>query len=161
MEKQITLNVNGKPYTMTVQSGEILLNVLRDRLHLTGTKYGCGIGECGACTVLLNGRTVLSCQMLAVQADSSEIVTIEGLEKNGALDPLQEAFLEEGAVQCGFCTPGMVLTAKELLVRNQNPSNEEIKEAIRGNLCRCTGYTNIVKAVHKGAEMMKTSNKEE
>jgi carbon-monoxide dehydrogenase small subunit len=160
MEKQITLNVNGKPYTMTVQPGEILLNVLRDRLHLTGTKYGCGIGECGACTVLLNGRTVLSCQMLAVQADGGEIVTIEGLEKNGTLDPIQEAFLEEGAVQCGFCTPGMVLTAKELLARNQNPSSEEIKEAIRGNLCRCTGYTNIVKAVHKGAEMLKSAKKE-
>lgn len=160
MEKQITLNVNGKPYTMTVQPGEILLNVLRDRLHLTGTKYGCGIGECGACTVLLNGRTVLSCQMLAVQADGGEIVTIEGLEQNGTLDPIQEAFLEEGAVQCGFCTPGMVLTAKELLARNQNPSSEEIKEAIRGNLCRCTGYTNIVKAVHKGAEMLKSAKKE-
>jgi aerobic carbon-monoxide dehydrogenase small subunit len=161
MEKQITLNVNGKPYTIAVGTGEVLLNVLRDRLHLTGTKYGCGIGECGACTVLLNGRTVLSCQMLAVQADGGEILTIEGLEQNGALDPLQEAFLEEGAVQCGFCTPGMVLTAKELLARNQTPSSEEIKEAIRGNLCRCTGYTNIVRAVQKGAEMMNISNKEQ
>jgi carbon-monoxide dehydrogenase small subunit len=157
--KQITLHVNGKPYTITVEPNEILLNVLRERLHLTGAKYGCGIGECGSCTMLLNGRSVLSCQMLAVTADGAEITTIEGLEKNGELHPLQEAFLEEGAVQCGFCTPGMILTAKELLDNNRDPSAEQIREAIRGNLCRCTGYTNIVKAVRKGAEMMNTEER--
>jgi carbon-monoxide dehydrogenase small subunit len=156
MDKQqhITLHVNGKPYTITVTPAEILLNVLRERLHLTGAKYGCGIGECGSCTVLMNGRSVLSCQILAVTADGAEITTIEGMEKNGKLHPLQEAFLEEGAVQCGFCTPGMILTAKELLDKNRNPSSEEIKEAIRCNLCRCTGYTNIIQAIHKGAEAM-------
>jgi aerobic carbon-monoxide dehydrogenase small subunit len=147
MSIPITLNVNDRDYHITVGPNEILLNVLRDRLHLTGTKYGCGIGECGACTVLMDGRSVLSCQILAVSAAGKKIVTIEGLEKNGEADPIQEAFVEEGAVQCGFCTPGMVVTAKELLQENANPSSEEIKEAIRGNLCRCTGYTSIVRAV--------------
>jgi len=147
MSIPITLNVNDRDYHIAVGPNEILLNVLRDRLHLTGTKYGCGIGECGACTVLMDGRSVLSCQILAVSAAGKKIVTIEGLEKNGEADPIQEAFVEEGAVQCGFCTPGMVVTAKELLRENANPSSEEIKEAIRGNLCRCTGYTSIVRAV--------------
>ena len=147
MSIPITLNVNDRDYHITVGPNEILLNVLRDRLHLTGTKYGCGIGECGACTVLMDGRSVLSCQILAVSAAGKKIVTIEGLEKNGEADPIQEAFVEEGAVQGGFCTPGMVVTAKELLQENANPSSEEIKEAIRGNLCRCTGYTSIVRAV--------------
>lgn len=147
MSIPITLNVNERDYHINVEPNEILLNVLRDRLHLTGTKYGCGIGECGACTVLMDGRSVLSCQILAVSAVGKKIVTIEGLEKNGQADPIQEAFIEEGAVQCGFCTPGMVVTAKELLEENPKPSSEEIKEAIRGNLCRCTGYTNIVRAV--------------
>lgn len=160
MNKRISLHVNGKPYTLSVGSGEILLNVLRDRLNLTGTKYGCGIGECGSCTVLLDGRSVLSCQMLAVSADGCEITTIEGLEKNGELHPLQQAFLDEGAVQCGFCTPGMVLTATELLTKNSRPSSDEIKEAIRGNLCRCTGYTNIIKAVQKGAEAMRSPDRD-
>jgi carbon-monoxide dehydrogenase small subunit len=149
----ITLHVNGRDYSLHVESNEILLNVLRDRLHLTGTKYGCGIGECGACTILLDGRSVLSCQILAVTADKREIVTIEGLEQKGGLDPMQEAFVEEGAVQCGFCTPGMVLTAKELVERNPDPQTADIQEALRGNFCRCTGYTNIISAVKRGAEM--------
>ena len=154
---QITLTVNKKRYDLTVEPNEILLNVLRDRLHLTGVKYGCGIGECGSCTVLLNGRSVLSCQMLAVSADGQDIITIEGLEEDGKLHPLQEAFIDEGAVQCGFCTPGMVLTAKELIDKNPSPTEEEIQDAIRGNLCRCTGYANIVKAVKTGAEKLKRS----
>lgn len=150
----IKLIVNKKEYELLVEPNEILLNVLRERLHLTGTKYGCGIGECGACTVLLNGRSVLSCQMLAVSASEQEIITIEGLEENGKMHPLQEAFIDEGAVQCGFCTPGMVLTAKELLDRNPTPADGEIQDAIRGNLCRCTGYANIVKAVKTAAEKL-------
>jgi carbon-monoxide dehydrogenase small subunit len=155
MGVSITLKVNGKQHDITVEPNEILLNVLRDRLHLTGAKYGCGIGECGACTVLLNGRSVLSCQMLAVSADGQDIITIEGLEENGKLHPMQEAFIDEGAVQCGFCTPGMVLTAKELVDHNPSPTEEEIQDAIRGNLCRCTGYANIVKAVKTGAEKLR------
>lgn len=147
MNIPIKLNVNGREYSISVEPKEILLNVLRDRLHLTGTKYGCGIGECGACTILLDGRSVLSCQMLAVSANGKKIVTIEGLEENGEVAPIQQAFVDEGAVQCGFCTPGMVVTAKELLDTNPNPDSEAIKEAIRGNLCRCTGYTNIIRAV--------------
>ncbi len=147
MKTAITLNVNGKEYPLEVKPNEILLNVLRDRLGLMGTKYGCGIGECGACTVLLEGRAILSCQTLAFTADGKKITTIEGLEKDGSLDPLQQAFIDEGAVQCGYCTPGMILSAKALLEAKPDPSNEEIKQAIRGNLCRCTGYTNIVRAI--------------
>jgi len=147
MKIAITLNVNGKEYPLEVKPNEILLNVLRDRLGLMGTKYGCGIGECGACTVLLEGRAILSCQTLAFTADGKKITTVEGLEKDGSLDPLQQAFIDEGAVQCGYCTPGMILSAKALLDAKPDPSNEEIKQAIRGNLCRCTGYTNIVRAI--------------
>ena len=147
MKIAITLNVNGKEYPVEVKPNEILLNVLRDRLGLMGTKYGCGIGECGACTVLLEGRAILSCQTLAFTADGKKITTVEGLEKDGSLDPLQQAFIDEGAVQCGYCTPGMILSAKALLDAKSDPSNEEIKQAIRGNLCRCTGYTSIVRAI--------------
>jgi carbon-monoxide dehydrogenase small subunit len=145
----ITLNVNQKDYSLEVKPNEILLNVLRDRLGLMGTKYGCGIGECGACTVLLEGRAVLSCQTLAFTADGKRITTIEGLEQDGELDPLQQAFIDEGAVQCGYCTPGMILSARALLDEKSDPTTEEIKQAIRGNLCRCTGYTNIVRAIKK------------
>ena len=147
MKIAITLNVNGKEYPLEVKPNEILLNVLRDRLGLMGTKYGCGIGECGACTVLLDGKAILSCQTLAFTADGKRITTIEGLERDGELDPLQQAFIDEGAVQCGYCTPGMILSAKALLDAKSDPSNEEIKQAIRGNLCRCTGYTSIVRAI--------------
>jgi aerobic carbon-monoxide dehydrogenase small subunit len=142
-----------------VKPNEILLNVLRDRLGLMGTKYGCGIGECGACTVLLDGKAVLSCQTLAFTADGKRITTIEGLERDGELDPLQQAFIDEGAVQCGYCTPGMILSAKALLDAKPDPSTEEIKQAIRGNLCRCTGYTNIVRAIKKASETIKNQGR--
>jgi carbon-monoxide dehydrogenase small subunit len=147
----VTLKVNGRSYPLSVRPNEILLNVLRDRLGLTGTKYGCGIGECGACTVLLDGRAILSCQTLAFTVDGRAITTIEGLERDGRLHPVQQAFIDEGAVQCGYCTPGMVLSAKALLDRIPDPSYEDIKQAIRGNLCRCTGYTNIVRAIKSAA----------
>ncbi len=155
MKIPIVLKVNGKQYPLEVKANEILLNVLRDRLHLTGTKYGCGIGECGACIVLLNGRAIASCQTLAVSQSGQEITTIEGLGENGKLHPLQEAFLEEGAVQCGYCTSGMILSAKSLLDKKPDPTTDEIKEAIRGNLCRCTGYANIITAIKRGAEKMR------
>jgi carbon-monoxide dehydrogenase small subunit len=159
MKIPITLKVNGKEYPLEVKANEILLNVLRDRLGLMGTKYGCGIGECGACTVLLDGRAILSCQTLAFTADGKKITTIEGLEHDGSLHPLQQAFIDEGAVQCGYCTPGMILSAKALLDINSNPSNQEIKQAIRGNLCRCTGYTNIVRAIKTASEKIKNQGR--
>jgi carbon-monoxide dehydrogenase small subunit len=124
-----------------------LLELIRDHLHLTGTKEGCGTGDCGACTVLLNNKPVNSCLVLAIEADGKEILTIEGLAENGKLHPLQEAFIEHGAVQCGFCTSGMILTAKAFLDENPSPSEEDVKRAISGNLCRCTGYVKITKAI--------------
>ncbi|NIS69940.1 MAG: 2Fe-2S iron-sulfur cluster binding domain-containing protein [Proteobacteria bacterium] len=160
MKIPIVLKVNGREYSLEVKPNEILLNVLRNRLHLTGTKYGCGIGECGACMVLLNGRAIASCQTLAVSQSGKEITTIEGLSANGTLHPLQEAFLEEGAVQCGYCTSGMILSAKALLEKKPDPTTHEIKEAIRGNLCRCTGYANIISAVKKGAKRMREGHRE-
>ena len=159
MKITITLNVNGKDYPLEVKPNEILLNVLRDRLGLMGTKYGCGIGECGACTVLLDGKAILSCQTLAFTVDGKQITTIEGLERGGELHPLQQAFIDEGAVQCGYCTPGMILSAKALLDVNSDPSNEEIKQAIRGNLCRCTGYTNIVRAIKTASVEIKNGER--
>ncbi len=155
MRLAITLNVNGKNRRLKVKPNEPLLNVLRDRLGLTGTKYGCGIGECGACTVLLDGRAILSCQTLAFTADGKKITTIEGLEQDGSLHPLQQAFIDEGAVQCGYCTPGMILSAKALLDSNPDPSTEQIKQAIRGNLCRCTGYANILRAIETARDKLK------
>ena len=148
MKKQITLTVNGVKRELFVASNELLLNVLRDQLGLTGAKYGCGIGECGSCTVLLDGEPVLACLTLAMAVDGSNVITIEGLSmSDGSLHPVQESFLNHGAVQCGFCTPGMILTGKALLDENPQPTEEEIREYIRGNLCRCTGYTQIVKAI--------------
>lgn len=148
LKKQITLIVNGVKRELLVAPNELLLNVLRDHLGLTGAKYGCGIGECGSCTVLLYGEPVLSCLTLAATVDGSDIVTIEGLMgSDGSLHPLQNSFLEHGAVQCGFCTPGMILTGKALLDENPQPTEEEIREYLRGNLCRCTGYTQIVQAI--------------
>jgi carbon-monoxide dehydrogenase small subunit len=148
LKRQITLNVNGVKREILVEPNELLLNVLRDRLGLTGTKYGCGIGECGSCTVLVDGEPVLSCLRLAIGLDGSDILTVEGLAKpDGTLDPIQESFLEHGAVQCGFCTPGMILIGKALLDENPKPTEEDVREHIRGNLCRCTGYTQIVKAI--------------
>ena len=152
MDATITLIVNGKERTVVTDPERPLLDVLREELHLTGTKYGCGEGRCGACTVLMNGRRVLSCVTPVAKADKKKITTIEGLEKEGALDPLQQTFIDEGAVQCGYCTPGMILSAKALLDAKPDPSNEEIKQAIRGNLCRCTGYTNIVRAIKTASD---------
>jgi len=170
--RAITLKINGRERSLEVRPNEILLNVLRERFDLMGSKYGCGIGECGACTVLLNGRAVLSCQILAISVAGQEITTIEGINNgattshshagtapNGTLHPLQEAFIEEGAVQCGFCTPGMIISAKALLDKNPDPTNEQIKEALRGNLCRCTGYTNIISAVKSAAQKMKKNDR--
>jgi carbon-monoxide dehydrogenase small subunit len=126
--------------------------MLREKLALTGAKNGCGAGECGACTVLMDGEPVNSCMVLAVEADGSEIVTVEGLAHDGQLDTLQKAFVEEGSVQCGFCTPGMLISARALLDRNPSPTEQEIREALVGNLCRCTGYTRIVQAIQKVAK---------
>lgn len=160
MKVPIILKVNGKEYALEVKANEILLNVLREKISLTGTKYGCGIGECGACTVLLNGRAILSCQILAVSVSGREITTIEGLAENNKLQPLQESFVDEGAVQCGFCTSGMILSAKELLDRNPDPTIDEIKDAIRGNLCRCTGYVNIIRAIKASTRKIRKRRKE-
>jgi aerobic-type carbon monoxide dehydrogenase small subunit (CoxS/CutS family) len=161
MKVPITLTVNGREYHLEVKANELLLNVLRERLQLTGTKYGCGLGECSACTVLLDGRPILSCQTLAVTVNGRRITTIEGIAgasgtagQAPALHPLQEAFIEEGAVQCGYCTPAMILTAKALLDRNPDPSTDDIRHALRGNLCRCTGYVSIVKAVKAAARKL-------
>ena len=145
---EITLKVNGETHRLWVAPNELLLNVLRERLHLTGSKYGCGIGECGACTVMIDGRLALSCLVLAVSVDGSEILTVEGLAgPDGRLDPLQEAFIEHGAFQCGFCTPGMLITAKSLLKEIPRPTEQDVRDYLKGNLCRCTGYASIVRAV--------------
>ena len=143
----ITLNVNGDARTVLVKGNAILTNVLRDELDLTGTKKGCELGDCGSCTVLLDGKPIDSCLMLAVEADGREITTIEGVAANGKLDAIQESMINHAAVQCGYCTPGMVLSAKALLTRNPRPTETEVREAIAGNLCRCTGYVHIVEAV--------------
>ena len=143
----ITININKKNYKLSVEPDLLLVDLLRDHIGLTGTKKGCEIGECGACTVIMNGKTVNSCLVLAVQADGAEIITIEGVANNGDLHPVQQAFLEHDAVHCGFCTPGMVLSVINLLDHNPDPTEFEIREAIAGNLCRCTGYQQIVEAV--------------
>ncbi|MCX7706930.1 MAG: (2Fe-2S)-binding protein [Anaerolineae bacterium] len=142
------LIVNGVPYRLQVADNELLLNVLREQLELTGTKYGCGIGECSACTVLMDGKPVLACLVLAAAADGASIRTVEGLAApDGTLDPLQEAFLDYAALQCGFCTPGMLMTAKHLLEENPHPTEADVRDHLRGNMCRCTGYAAIVRAV--------------
>ena len=147
MQSVINLKVNGEDRTLIVQNNWTLLSILRNKLGLTGVKEGCGKGECGACTVIMDGDSVLSCLTLAVEADGKEITTIEGLAKNGQLHSLQQAFIDEGAIQCGFCTPGMILTAKALLDKNPHPTREEIKTGINGNICRCTGYAKVVNAI--------------
>jgi carbon-monoxide dehydrogenase small subunit len=152
MRYDATLNVNGRAYPVEIEPGRTLLSVLRGEVGLTGTKEGCDDSECGACMVLLDGQPVNSCSYLALQADGSEIVTIEGLAgQDGALHPLQQAFLDQGGVQCGFCTPGMLISAKALLDRNPSPDEDEIRLALSGNLCRCTGYSGIVRAVQAAA----------
>ncbi len=148
----ITLTVNGKVHSIDVRPNHTLLKVLRDQLGLTGTKECCSLGECGACTVLLDGRSVNSCLVLAAEADGRSVVTVEGLAVGSRLNRLQEAFLEEGAVQCGFCIPGMVMSAQHLLIHNPHPTEEEIKEGLAGNLCRCAGYPRILAAVRAAAE---------
>ena len=148
MEKLVVhYTINGRPYEAYIAPNRTLLEVLRDELRLTGAKEGCGTGDCGACSVIVDGKLVTSCLMLAPQADGAELVTIEGLAPDGQLHPVQQAFIEKGAVQCGFCIPGMILAGKALLDRNPGPSEQEIRQAIAGNLCRCTGYTKIVEAI--------------
>lgn len=151
MKHDISLTVNGEPYAIIVESHHTLLQVLREQLVLTGTKNGCDSGECGACTVLFDGEPVNACLVLAPEADGHEIITVEGLTKDGQLDPVQEALVETGGIQCGFCTPGVVISAYALLKRNPDPTEAEIREALVGNLCRCTGYTRIVQAVQRAA----------
>lgn len=152
---KISIKINGEPKEFDVTPNTLLLNLVRDEMDLTGTKYGCGIGECGACTVHMNGLAVLACMVLAVDADGHEIETIEGLSDGTELHPIQQSYLDEGAVQCGFCTPGFIMTTKALLEETPSPSEQEIREYLNGNLCRCTGYVNIVKAVQTAAERMK------
>lgn len=146
MKKQIIFKLNGYDTTVDIEPYEKLLDVLRDKLGVRSPKYGCGRGECGACSVLLNGKSVRTCIMYAVEVDGQEIGSVEGLEKNG-LTPLQESFLSHNSFQCGFCTPGMIISATELLTINSHPTEEEIRESIAGNLCRCTGYRSIVDAI--------------
>ncbi len=152
---QLDLNVNGESKHWTIAPGDLLLDVLR-REGYFGVKRGCESGECGACTVLVNGKPINSCLMFAAQAEGCEVLTIEGVEKSGKLDPLQEAFLEHGAVQCGFCTPGMILSAKALLAERPGPTEAEVREALAGNFCRCTGYLKPVEAVLAAAEVYRT-----
>jgi len=153
MKKQeITLKVNNEIYEVIIPTNRTLMDVLRDELNLTGTKKACDLGACGSCTVLIDGKPVLSCLILAVEAQGRDILTIEGLAEGTKLHPLQESFMKQGAVQCGFCTPGMILSAKALLDRNPHPTEEEIKTAISGNLCRCTGYVKIMEAIQTVSE---------
>jgi len=154
VKRELRITVNGDEHHLLVDTRRTLLEVIRDEIGLTGTKNGCGAGECGACTVLLNGLPVNSCLMLAHEAEGQEVTTIEGLAAGGVLDPVQRAFVEHGAIQCGFCTPGMVLSAKALLDRNPDPTREEILQGLRGNLCRCTGYVKIVEAVEAARDML-------
>jgi carbon-monoxide dehydrogenase small subunit len=152
---KINITINGREREFKVEPNKLLLNLLRDDLDLTGAKYGCGIGECGACTVLLNGETVLACMTLAVDCDGATVETVESLSKGDVLHPIQEAYIEEGAVQCGFCTPGFIMTTKALLEESPEPTESEIREYLKGNLCRCTGYVNIVKAVQRAAQALR------
>lgn len=150
--KEIKLTVNGKLHELTIKPWRTLLEVIRDELGLTGTKEGCGIGECGACTVIMNGNAVNSCLVLAAEANGKEILTIEGLADGDKLHPIQEAFINHGGMQCGFCTSGMILSAKVLLERNPNPTEEEIRKGISGNFCRCTGYTKVMESIKEASK---------
>ena len=152
MKTRIRLTVNGKAYTLDVESNQTLVEVLREQMGLTGTKVGCGVGDCGSCTVLMNGKAVNSCLVLAGEADGKEVLTIEGVSTEESVHPIQQAFIDQGAVQCGFCTPGMVLSAKALLDQNPKPSESQIRTAISGNLCRCTGYQKIIRAIQDASK---------
>lgn len=156
-KKTIAVVINGEERTLEVVANETLLEVLREKLGLTGSKIGCNRGECGACTVLIDGKSILSCLTLAIECDGKSILTIEGMEdpETGELDPIQKAFVENFGIQCGFCTPGMVMSAKALLDKNSAPSEQEIREGIQGNLCRCTGYQQIVESIQAAGEMMR------
>jgi carbon-monoxide dehydrogenase small subunit len=155
VKHDIKMTVNGTQQEVQVESRLLLVHLLRENLRLTGTHIGCDTTHCGACTVLLDGEPVKSCTVLAVQADGAQITTVEGLEQNGKLHPIQEGFWEKHGLQCGFCTPGMMMTGCALLARNKQPNEVEIREAISGNLCRCTGYVNIVKAIEYAAEKLR------
>ena len=152
MKRLISFTVNQKEYEWVIPTNMTLVDLLRDELGLTGTKKGCGLGDCGSCTVILDGKPANSCLVLAVQADGSKIFTIEGLEEEDGLHPVQKAFVEKGAIQCGLLTPGMILSGTSLLRENPNPTEEEIRTALSGNLCRCTGYQKIVEAIHSVSE---------
>lgn len=154
-ERKVEFIVNDRSYKISIEPQMTLAEVLRDKLDLMGTKVSCGAGECGACTVLVGGKAVLACLTLAMSVRGKHITTIEGIAENGELHPIQKAFIEHGAIQCGFCTPGMILTSKAFLDANPNPKREEVKKALAGNLCRCTGYVKIVDAVIDAAEAMK------
>lgn len=153
--KRIKIKINAKTHELQVKDNELLLELLRDRLGLLGTKYSCLEGECGACTVLLDGRNILSCMFLAAEADGCEVVTVEGLADYAGNNFIQESFIEKGAIQCGFCTPGMLLATKSLLDRKPEPGDDEIKTGLDGNLCRCTGYVKIIDAVREASKRLK------
>jgi len=154
-KKEITFTLNGESYTHRVKPWQTLLEMIREDFQLTGTKEGCGAGECGSCTVILGGKPVNSCLVPAVEADQQEILTVEGLEEGGDLHTIQDAFVNQAGMQCGFCTPGMIMSAKALLDRNPEPTEEEIREGIAGNFCRCTGYTKIIESIQVAAAAMK------
>ncbi|MEC9488935.1 MAG: (2Fe-2S)-binding protein [Halanaerobium sp.] len=157
---KVTLTVNGERRTLEVKARTRLIDLLRDGLRMTGTKEGCGKGECGACSVIMDGKLVPSCLILAKQADGTSIITSEGLNRDGQLHPIQKAFIESGAIQCGFCTPGMVLAALALLAENPRPSREEIRKGLAGNICRCTGYEKIIAAIELAAERINSGEEE-
>lgn len=154
-KRTVHITLNGEPIEWAVYPNELLLNVLRDQEYLTGTKYGCGIGECGACTVHLNGEPILSCLTLAIALDGGTVLTIEGLAREGVLDPVQESFLDHSAFQCGFCTPDMIMMTRALIDENPIPTEADVRDYLRGNLCRCTGYASIVRAALDAAERAK------
>ena len=159
MKKTIRVTINGRLYEEDVEPRQLLVHFLREEIGLTGAHVGCVVGECGACSILLDGKVVKSCLQLAVQADGREVTTVEGLAKDGELNPVQEAFVKNYAFQCGYCTPGMVITSHALLQKNPDPNEEEIRKALAGNLCMCTGYVQIVDAVKDAAEKQKTAGR--
>jgi len=157
MKHGMHLTINGEPYELLVEPYGSLLDLLRDQLHLTGTKRGCDEGDCGACTVLIQGKTATSCMMLALDAKDKEVVTVEGLARGDKLHPVQEAFVQYGGVQCGYCTPGLIMAAVGLLRENPTPTEEDVRYGIGGNLCRCTGYAKVIQAILKAAEAMRAA----